>query len=87
MREAIAYATGEMRHPPMALAYAHQMRRFRALPSAGGLRDQPARLMLTIEECFLAWRAFSEVKRVEAGKLTQWIKENPELARVYRKWR
>lgn len=66
--------------PPLPLRYALQAHSYHALPEAGGLRDQPARLLNQMALCYnvyTVWRDF----RYTADK-TKWKKENPDRWKI-----
>jgi len=62
---------------PHQLIYAQQAQNYGALPNPGGLRNQPAKLMLEMRVLYNVWNAFSQFKG--AGFSPDWIKNNPGL--------
>ncbi len=65
--------------PPFALTLYWQTESYHALPDAGGLLDQRARLMRTIQACANAYHAARSYARAPAGGRAQWRAENERL--------
>jgi len=82
--DAAQFARGETQRIPVALMYAFQAENYGVLPEQGGLRQQPARLMLTMNECLAVYRAVAEYRKVPAGSGAAWKKNNPDKARLLR---
>jgi len=55
------------------------MARGLGLPEAGGLRDQPHRLMLTLDAAQKVYQAISEYERAPAGAKARWKFDHPQL--------
>lgn len=51
-----------------------------ALPEAGGLRSQPARLMETMVSAHAIYLAVTQYDRVPAGSKAKWKIDHPHLA-------
>lgn len=62
---------------------ARQMDAGLGLPEAGGLLDQPRRLMLTMRACASAYTVMAQWAGVPVGQGADWLKANREQARVY----
>lgn len=72
---AAQYAEGKAA-APLPLRYALQARAYNALPDAGGLRDQPAKLINQMSACYnvyAAWRSFHT-----APDKVDWKRNNPD---------
>lgn len=65
--------------PPPTLRYAWQCERWGALPNAGGLRDQPARMMADMP---VAANVYNARKRywhaMRNGNIVDWKRKNPD---------
>jgi hypothetical protein len=75
----VAYADGKA-PPPYPLRYALQAGNYGALPEAGGLRDQPVRVMAQMAAClnvYQAWRSY-----MRAPDKVDFARAHPELWRV-----
>jgi len=64
----------------MELTYAFQNRDFGGLPEAGGLRNQPARLMLTMSACLNMYNAVVSYESLGAGEEAEWAKRYPHFS-------
>jgi hypothetical protein len=70
--------------PPPELQMAWDCQAWGALPEAGGMRDQPAGLMLRMRTClsvFQAWRDYA-VDGHKAGEMAAWAQEHAEEWRI-----
>jgi len=76
IRAAAQYAEGKG-PPPPPLRYALQAQVYHALPEAGGLRDQPARLLNQMAACYNVYAAWKEFRF--ASNKVEWKKAHPEL--------
>lgn len=61
--------------PPDLLVMAWQSEMWKALPEAGGLRDQPANLLTQMSACLNVYNAF---KSMQGKQIAQWADTNPE---------
>ena len=66
--------------PPLELKYALQSYKHGGLPNSGGLRDQPAGLMLRMSAAYNVWNAHSSYKSAQFNP--EWIKSNPGLMQI-----
>ena len=71
------YVEGNISTPPIELRYVLQSQSYGGLPNPGGLRDQPAGLMIRMSAVYNVWTAFSKFK--SAGFDPKWIQNNSEL--------
>lgn len=66
--------------PPPALVLAWRCQRWKTLPIAGGLFNQPLTTMTQMEAAQYTADAFEERARAaKRGKLIEWCEENPQL--------
>lgn len=76
---AAANAARDQGEPPPALRYAWQCRTWGALPDAGGLRDQSARLMADMPVALNAYNAMRGFWQATKGaRAGAWTKDNPD---------
>ena len=71
------YVEGKIDNPPLILRYALQAKSYNTLPNSGGLRSQPAGMMLKMSAAINVYNAFKSFKSNEFN--VKWIKANPEL--------
>jgi len=71
------YVEGNISIPPIELKYVLQSQSYGGLPNDGGLRNQPAGLMIRMSAVYNVWTAFSKFK--SAGFNPDWITNNSEL--------
>ena len=76
IKAAARYAEGKGTPPP-PLRYALQAQVYHALPEAGGLRDQPARLLNQMAACYNVYSAWKSFKA--AGDKVDWRRSNPDM--------
>jgi len=70
------YAEDKISAPPIELKYAWQAHSYNTLPNAGGLRDQPAGLLLRMAASYNAWNAIVQFK--SANFDPKWIKNHSD---------
>jgi hypothetical protein len=65
--------------PPPALALAWRCQKWNTLPEAGGLFDQPLRVMRAMEAALYTAEAFTaRARAAKAGTLVEWAEANPD---------
>ncbi len=75
--------------PPHQLAYAWQCQRWGAMPNAGGLRDQPVRLMKDMAVMSNVYDAMKGFQRAMHTNIVTWQTANPDAWQIvsfYMKW-
>lgn len=65
--------------PPEELELAWQCERYHSLPLAGGILDQPHKLMMDMNIAMNVYTAWSEWKLCDPENTGAWIKSNPKL--------
>lgn len=69
--------------PPPELDYAWQCQRWHALPEAGGLRDQPARLMRDMPVALNVYNAMrSFYTALKGPDIGQWQRGHPTESKI-----
>ena len=71
------YVDEKIESPPIELKYAWQSRTYGGLPNAGGLRDQPAGMMLRMTAAYNVWNAHIKYKSAEFDP--KWISSNKDM--------
>lgn len=65
---------------PLPLRYAFQAQTYHALPEAGGLRDQPARLLNQMAACYNVYSAWKDYKA--APDKADWQRHNRDRWKI-----
>jgi len=71
---------------PLPLKLEWDARRYHALPHAGGLRDQPMRLLRDMRVCGNVYDALRIVDRASKSTGTAWVRlqhEQPQVWRIF----
>lgn len=83
---AVADYADRAAEPPPALRYEFDARHYGALPNAGGLRDQPARLMADMRLCGNVYDALQTVNRAKTSTGGAWANLPRQHPTAYRIW-
>ena len=75
IRAAAQYAEGKGA-APLPLRYAFQAQAYHGLPEAGGLRDQPARLVNQMAACYNVYSAWKDYRA--ASDKVDWQRKNKD---------
>jgi hypothetical protein len=75
------YARGEIAHPPELLELGFQVEQYGALPTAGGLYDQPAGLMQKLRMVMNVYHAHRQYYKNgnKPGEAAKWKQEHEDL--------
>ena len=76
---AAQYGKSVYTEPPPALVLYWRCERWRTLPRAGGLFDQPLAVMTQMEAAHYTAESFRErASAAKSGKLIEWAEANPD---------